>query len=126
MGHLFGSRAVGVVAACLAVGALAGPELAGAAPPVAQRPSGANAAVSCKRLHHGHLRCSMTIKDGGGLSGTVTMRITRGKLVVAVGRGRIANGTAALTMRVLHRMTPGRYTVAMVLTLNARKEVSLR
>ena len=48
------------------------------------------------------------------------MRITRGKLVVALGNGRLRDGEATLTMRVRHRMTPGsRYTVAMVVTLNA-------
>jgi hypothetical protein len=45
------------------------------------------------------------------------MRITRGTLVVARGDGRIQSGNAALTMRVLHRMTPGPYTVTMVVTL---------
>ena len=47
------------------------------------------------------------------------MRITRGKVVVALGTGRLRRGTATLTMRVLHRMTPGGYTVGMVVTLNA-------
>jgi hypothetical protein len=61
----------------------------------------------------------MTIKGGSGLSGTVTMRITRGKLVVALGQGRVTRGTATLTMRLLQRMTPGQYTVSMVVTLNA-------
>jgi hypothetical protein len=67
----------------------------------------------------------MTLKGGGGLSGTVTMRITRGKLVVALGHGRVTDGKATLTMRVLQRMTPGRYTVEMVVTLNARRVLSL-
>jgi hypothetical protein len=53
------------------------------------------------------------------------MRITRGKLVVAVGHGRVTRGEATLTMRVLHRMTPGQYTVAMVLTLNATQVVRI-
>jgi hypothetical protein len=47
------------------------------------------------------------------------MRIMRGKLVVALGHGRVTRGKATLTMRVLHQMTPGQYTVAMVVTLNA-------
>jgi hypothetical protein len=53
------------------------------------------------------------------------MRITRGKLVVAVGHGRVTRGEATLTMRVLHRMTPGQYTVAMVVTLNATQVVRI-
>jgi hypothetical protein len=53
------------------------------------------------------------------------MRITRGKLVVALGYGRVTRGQATLTMRVLHRMTPGQYTVAMVLTLKAKQVVRI-
>jgi hypothetical protein len=68
----------------------------------------------------------MTLQGGGGLSGEVTMRIARGKLVVALGRGRITRGKATLMMRVLHRMSPGQYTVAMVVTLNAQKVLRLR
>jgi hypothetical protein len=67
----------------------------------------------------------MTVKGGSGLSGTVTMRITRGKLVVALGYGSVTRGEATLTMRVLHRMTPGRYAVAMVVTLKATQVVRI-
>jgi hypothetical protein len=67
----------------------------------------------------------MTLMGGGGLSGTVTMRVTRGKLVFALGHGRVTRGMATLTMRVLHRMTSGDYTVAMVLVLDARKVLRL-
>jgi hypothetical protein len=67
----------------------------------------------------------MTVKSGGGLNGAVTMRITPGKLVVALGYGSITRGKATLTMRVLHLMKPGRYAVAMVITLSARKVLSL-
>jgi hypothetical protein len=68
----------------------------------------------------------MTIKGGTGLNGNVTMRITRGMLIVAIGRGSVARGEASLTMRVLHRMTPGQYTAEMVVTLNAKKVLRLR
>lgn len=61
----------------------------------------------------------MTIKGGASISGTVTMRVTHGKLLVAVGHGRIRRGTATLTMRLRRRMAPGRCTVTMVVTLNA-------
>jgi len=53
------------------------------------------------------------------------MRITRGKLVEALGHGRVTRGEATLTMRVLHQMTPGQYTVAMVLTLKAKQVVRI-
>jgi hypothetical protein len=119
LSHLFRGRVLPAAAACLATGALAGPAPANAAPAIGQSPSGTNATASCTQLDAGHVRCMMTIKGGSGLSGTVTMRITRGKLVVALGQGRVTRGTAMLTMRLLRRMTPGQYTVSMVVTLNA-------
>jgi hypothetical protein len=67
----------------------------------------------------------MTLIGRGGLSGTVTMRVTRGKLVFAFGHGRVKRGMATLTMRVLHRMPSGEYTVAMVIVLNARNVLHL-
>ncbi len=126
MTNLFRGRALPAAVACLTIGALAGPVSATAAPPVSQRPSGTNATVSCTRLNPGQIRCLMTIKGGAGLSGTVTMRVTRGKLLVAFGHGHVTRGKAILRMRVLHRMTPAQYTVAMVVTLNASKVLSLR
>jgi hypothetical protein len=67
----------------------------------------------------------MTLQGGAGLGGSVTMRITRGELVFALGHGQVTRGVATLTMRVLHRMTSGEYSVAMVVTLNARKVLRL-
>lgn len=88
--------------------------------------SGTKATVACERLHFDHIRCTMTIKGGAGISGTVSMRITRGKLTVAFGRGDITRGKVTLTMRLLHRMTPGRNTVAMLVTLHATMVLRLR
>lgn len=120
MSHLFRSRRASAAAvACLAIGPLAGAASANAASGIGLSPSATNAMVSCARLDPAHVRCAMTVKGGSGLSGTVTMRIMRGRLVVALGYGRVTRGEATLTMRVLHRMTPGRYTVAMVVTLKA-------
>jgi hypothetical protein len=68
----------------------------------------------------------MAIKGGAGISGSLTMRITRGKLLMALGRGTVTHGNATLTMRVLHRMTPGRYTVSMVVTVRATMVLQLR
>ena len=140
MGHLARSHSLPTAIACLAIAALAQPASAdaqetsiarlsqGSQPPFSSTvsgPSGAQATVACKRLHPTHIRCTMTINGGAGMSGRVRMRITRGDVVVALGNGRIRRGTATLTMRVLHRMTPGRYTVAMVVTLNATTVVRL-
>jgi hypothetical protein len=131
--HLFRGRALAAAMACIAIGVLAGPAPANAAPavsqspsgPTGQSPSGTNATVSCTPPRSGQVRCVMTLKGGSGLSGTVTMKITRGRLVVALGRGRVVRGQATLTMRVLHRVTAGQYTVAMVVTLNASKVLRL-
>ena len=125
MSHLFRRRALPAAVACLAIGVLAGPASVEAVPAGSQSPPGTNAAVSCTRLDPGHIRCVMRLTGGGGLSGTVTMRVTRGKLVFALGHGRVTRGTAKLTMRLLHRMTSGEYTVAMVLTLHASKVLRL-
>lgn len=62
----------------------------------------------------------MTLEQGRGVSGTLTMRITQRNRVVAVGNGRVTRGKATLTMRIRRRMTRGRYTVSMVLTLRAK------
>jgi hypothetical protein len=67
----------------------------------------------------------MTIKGSTGISGTVRMRLARGTLLVALGQGHVARGKATLTMRVLHPMTPGRYTVKMVLTVNVTRVLRL-
>ena len=96
--------------------------------PGSQTPSKTTATVACKRLRHNQIRCTMTIKGGAGISGTVAMRITRGKLVVALGHGRLSRGKATLTMRVLRRMTPALYTVTMVVTratINAKMVLRL-
>jgi len=134
VGHLVCSRLWPTAIACVAIAALAQPVSAdtqetatarfsqGSQPPFTSAvsgPSGTQATVACKRLHPNHIRCTMTINGAAGMSGRVRMRITRGKVVVALGTGRLRRGTATLTMRVLHRMTPGRYTAGMVVTLNA-------
>jgi len=126
------SRALPIVLACLAIAVLAPPASAKAASQPSPGStgsgsrSGTNASVACKRLHAGHIRCTMTIKGGAGISGTVRMRLARGTLLVALGQGRVTRGKATLTMRVLHRMTPGRYTVKMVLTVNVTRVLRLR
>jgi len=123
--RLFHGRALPAAVACVTIGALAGIASANAASAVGQSPSGKNATVSCTRLDPSHVRCVMTVKGGSGLSGTVRMRITRGRLVVALGHGHVTRGEATLTMRVLHQMTPGQYTVAMVVTLDATQVVRI-
>lgn len=102
------------IATLVAAAAAAAPALAAGANTPATK-----ATVACRRLPPNHVRCAMTMRGGAGISGTVRMRITRGSLLVALGQGRLTLGRATLTMRLLHRMTPGRYSVAMVVTINA-------
>ena len=123
MRYLTCSRALPTVLAVLAIAAFAQPALGSTG---SGSPSGTKATVACKRLQATHVRCTMTIKGGAGISGTVTMRITRGKLLMALGHGTVTRGKATLLMHMLHRMTPGRYTVAMVLTANTTKVLQLR
>lgn len=121
MGHVGYRIGLPMAFACLAVAAFA-PSAAGAA----MQPGGATgsqpasktkAAVACKRPSRKRMRCTMTIKGGAGISGSVAMRITTGKLVVARGHGRLTRGKATLTMRIVRRIKPGRrYTVSMVVT----------
>ena len=117
------SRSLRALIACLLIAALAQPASAAA---VTSRLAGRQTTVKRRRVDPRHIQCAMTIRHGAAISGTVRMRITRGTLVVARGHGRIQSGTAALTMRVLHRMTPGRYTVTMVVTLTTSTVKRLR
>jgi hypothetical protein len=120
--NLAKSCALPTLITCLAIAILAQP--ASALGSTGRKTSGTS--VACKRLHAGHIRCTMTVKRGAGISGTVTMRVSRGKVVFALGHGRVVRGKATLTMRVLHKMKPGRYTVAMVIRVSATKVLRLR
>lgn len=114
MSHLARSRSLRALIACVVIAVFTQPTSARAA---TSRLGGRQTTVKCRRVDPGHIQCTMRIRRGAATSGTVRMRITRGTLVVARGDGRIQSGNAALTMRVLHRMTPGPYTVTMVVTL---------
>jgi hypothetical protein len=122
------SFAVLAVLGCFAMAAFASPALGATKPPSTKPPSKTTANVSCKKVATKTIRCTMTLKGGAGISGKVTMRITRGKVLVAVGHGRLKNGKATLTMTVLRPMTKGRYTVSMVITdatIKAKKVLNL-
>ena len=122
--------------ACLSLGALALPASgeaktgagAGSTPGMGGgRPSSSrNAKVACTPIHSRHLRCTMTIKGGSGISGTVTMRVSRAGVLFASGRGHVASGSAVVTMRVLHPMKPAAYTVKMVIRVHAAKVLRLK
>lgn len=114
------SRLLRALTACLVIAAFAQPASAAA---ITTRVAGRPTTVNCKRVASQQIRCTMTIKRGGAVSGTVTMRITRGKVVFARGRGRIRHGKATLTMHLLRRMPPGRYTVTMVVKLTSKTKV---
>ena len=115
------------VAAAVAVVALPQPALASAAAPAVtpSKPT-TKARAACGRPHNKRIRCTMTLKQGAGISGSLTMRITQSRRVVATGHGVIRHGRATLTMKLRRKMTRGRYTVSMVLTLRARMVLRLR
>lgn len=91
------------------------------------RNNGATAAkVACTPPRDSQIHCTMTIKGGAGVNGTVSMRIMRGTRVMARGKGKLTRGRASLTMRVLRRMRPARYTISMVVTVTAKMVIQLR
>src|SRR5262249_34560867 len=121
--HLARTRILPALAACVALGlAHPTPGLTQPSSPSrsSQSSSGTKATVACRRLSAKHIRCTMALKGGAAISGTVSMRISRGKQLIAVGQGRVTRGKATLTMHLLSPMTRGGYTVAMVVTLKAR------
>lgn len=121
-------RALSVVAACAALAAVVAPA-SGAQPSKSPAAGSTSARVACKRTGRHLMRCTMTLRGGAGISGSVSMRITRGDLTMAVGHGRLTRGKATLTMKVLRRITPGSYTVRMVVTratIKAKKVLRLR
>jgi len=124
------SRVLPALATCFAMAVLAPPAWGATTPPRvspgSQGPSGTKATVACQKPRNHKIRCTMAIKRGASINGTVSMRITRGSLVVAVGHGRIAHGKATLTMRVFHRMTPGKYNVAMTVKIKTTTVMRLR
>ena len=125
------SRVFRALAACLATAALALPAWGATASPRpgssgSQSPSATKTTVACQKPRDHKIRCTMTIKGGARIDGTVSMRITRGRLVVAVGQGRIAHDKATLTMRVFHRMTRGKYSVAMTIRIKTKTAMHLR
>ena len=129
MTHTARGRPFLVAVVCLAVTSLAQPALGKAPTPKGstggQIQPKTNATVACTRIGTGHVRCTMRIKGGSGISGTVTMRLTHGKTLVALGTGQIKRGKATLTMHLLRKMTPGSYTVSMVITLKATRVLRL-
>jgi hypothetical protein len=86
-----------------------------------ERPGGAaraNAAISCRRLRPGRLRCALRFAGAfAHLNGQVRIRIARGGRVVALGHGRVRDGRASLTVRELRVPAPGAWTVTLVLVV---------
>jgi hypothetical protein len=124
-------RVFPVLAACFATAGLAPLAWGATTPPRPGSPgrqsaSGTKATVACQKPRDHKIRCMMTIKGGATINGAISMRITRGSLVVAVGQGRVGRGKATLTMRVLHQMTSGKYNVAMTVTIKTSTVMGLR
>jgi hypothetical protein len=129
-GHLVRNRVLLVSLVCLAAAVFAQPawSAAQAVAPPNLTASQTKTAVACKKLSQKRVRCTMALKGGAAISGTVSMRIKRGTVVVARGHGQLKRGKATLTMHVLAPMTAGSYTVTMVITkatIRAKKVLTL-
>jgi hypothetical protein len=77
--------------------------------------AGPTPTISCT-IHHNQITCTVTFKKARDTKGTVSMRISRGGHMVALGRARISRGKASLRMRELRRNARGRWTITLVLS----------
>jgi hypothetical protein len=85
-----------------------------------QGPAGPKPKISCRLTgkHHRQITCKVTFpKKAKDAAGSLRMRIARGRTVAALGHARLRHGAATVTMRELHRMSPGAWRITMVMTL---------
>ncbi len=62
------------------------------------------------------VRCGVTYGNGKRIKGTLQLRLTRGRTVVALGHGRVTKGKAAITARELSQLGSGPWLVTLVLS----------
>ena len=72
--------------------------------------------MTCKLQRHNKITCKVTFPKAKKTNGKLQMAIARGKHVAALGNARVKRGTATLTLREIHRVTRGSWTVTTVLT----------
>jgi hypothetical protein len=80
--------------------------------------SGPKANAACKlagRLHH-EIRCTVGFPQLPAPAGTVRIRVTRVGNVIALGHGRLRQGKATITMRMLRQVSKGAWRITLVLS----------
>ena len=70
--------------------------------------------VSCKLVNN-KIKCTVTFPKARDVSGTVRMKLVRDGQVAALGHGRISHSQATITLRELHQVTRGSWTLTVVL-----------
>jgi hypothetical protein len=70
--------------------------------------------VSCKLVNN-KVKCTVTVPNAKDVSGTVRMKLVRNGQVMALGHGRISHSRATVTLRELHQVTRGSWTLTLVL-----------
>ncbi len=85
-----------------------------------QGPAGPKPRITCKLTgrHHRQIKCTVTFpKKAKDVSGSLRVRIARGRTVAALGHARLRHGTATVTMRELHRLSKGAWRITLVMSL---------
>ncbi len=77
-------------------------------------PAGPTPKVTCTLKHH-TIKCKVTFRKAKQTKGTLRMRISRGRVIAALGHGRVNHGHATITMRERRRITRGKWTITLVL-----------
>jgi hypothetical protein len=81
--------------------------------------------VSCR--HAGsQIRCNVTFPGNRQLKGKVSLRLTRGGTVVALGHASVKRGRAGLSMRVLRSVSSGPWQATLVLSRAHLVPVTIR
>jgi hypothetical protein len=80
--------------------------------------------ISCTSVRHNRVKCTVTFPKARKTKGTVRILIAHGKRIAALGHARVTHGQASVTMRELHRITAGRWTVTLVLSQTGKAVVT--
>jgi hypothetical protein len=76
--------------------------------------------VACKLLKHHKIKCKVTFRKSRKTAGTLSMSISRGHRLAAIGHGRLAHNRATITMRELHPVSRGMWRVTLVVHSHKR------
>jgi hypothetical protein len=88
---------------------------------VLQAARGSKAKVTCTRVAHHKVMCTLSFIQSSSRKGTMMLSLTRGTEVGALGHGRLSQGSATITMRELGTAPRGRWTLTIVLSESHRQ-----